>query len=190
MPADAIAVTTLLWRRVDHPGFEHFRLAEEAGGPRLKGVVISKPTDTPLRVDYDIECSANWQTRRVLIVMEHGIHSERLNLTCDTQRRWRRDGVHVAALDGCEDVDLSVTPSTNTLPIRRLALATGERRAVTAAWIHFPQLVIEPLEQVYERIGDRLYRYSSGGGAFTAELLVDQLGLVMNYPPAWERVMP
>ena len=190
MPTDAIAETTLLWRRLDHPGFEHFRLAGDAGGPRLKGVVISKPSDTPLRVDYDIECSANWQTRQVLIAMEHGIHSERLNLTCDIQRQWRREGVHVAALDGCEDLDLSVSPSTNTLPIRRLGLAIGERRAVTAAWIRFPQLVIEPLEQVYERLGDRLYRYSSAGGAFTSELLVDQFGLVMSYPPAWERVMP
>ena len=186
----AIGGTTLLWRRLDHPGFEHLRLAEDAGGPRLKGVVISKPDDTPQRVDYDIECSANWQTREVLIVMEHGIRSERLDLTCDTQRQWRRDGVHLADLDGCEDVDLSVTPSTNTLPIRRLALGIGERRTVTAAWIRFPQLVIEPLEQVYERIGDRLYRYSSAGGAFTAELQVDEFGLVMNYPPAWERVMP
>ena len=190
MLADTIAETTLLWRRVDHPGLEHFRLAEEVGGPRLKGVVISKPTNTPLRVDYEIECSVNWQTRQVVIAMEHGIRSERLNLTRDNERQWRRDGAHVTALDGCEDVDLSVTPSTNTLPIRRLALAIGERRAVTAAWIRFPQLVIEPLEQVYERIGDRLYRYSSAGGAFTAELVVDQFGLVMNYPPAWERVMP
>ena len=190
MPTDIIAETTLLWRRVDHPGFEHLRLAEAAGDTRLKGVVISKPSDTPLRVDYDIECSANWQTRQVLIEMEHGIRLARLSLTCDSQRQWRRDGVHVAALDGCEDVDLSVTPSTNTLPIRRLALAVGERQAVTAAWIRFPQLVIEPLEQVYERVGDRHYRYSSAGGAFTAELLVDQFGLVMNYPPAWERVMP
>lgn len=155
----------------------------------MRGVVISTPADTPLRVDYDIECSANWHTREVLISMEHGIRSERLNLTCDTQLQWRRDGVRVAALDGCEDVDLNVTPSTNTLPIRRLGLVIGERREVTAAWIRFPQLIIEPLEQVYERIGDRLYRYSSSGGAFTAELIVDQFGLIMNYPPAWERVM-
>ena len=190
MPADTIAETTLLWRRVDHPGFEHLRLTEDAAGPRLKGVVISTPAHTPLRVDYDIECSANWHTRHVLIAMEHGIRSERMSLTCDTQRQWRRDGVHVADLDGCEDVDLSVTPSTNTLPIRRLALAVGERRAVTAAWIRFPQLVIEPLDQVYERIADRLYRYSSGGGAFSAELQVDRFGFVIDYPPAWERVMP
>lgn len=186
----AIGGTTLLWRRMDHPGFEHFRLSEDAGVPRLKGVVISKPDDSPLRVDYDIECSEGWQTRIVRIAVEHGLRSERLNLTCDSRKQWRRDGAHVPALDGCDDVDLSVTPSTNTLPIRRLALEIGERRAVTAAWIRFPQLDIGPLEQVYERIGDRLYRYSSAGGAFTAELQVDRFGLVMNYQPAWERVIP
>lgn len=188
MFSDALTSTTLLWRRLDYPGLEHFRLTEEAEGPRLRGVVIAKPDDKPVRVDYEIDCTPGWQTRRARIVMEHGAHSERLELTCDTQRMWRRDGVHLPALDGCEDVDLSITPSTNTLPIRRLALEMGERRSVTAAWIRFPQLGIEPLEQVYERIGDRLFRYTSAGGAFTADLQVDELGIVMHYPPSWERV--
>ncbi|HUF30930.1 MAG TPA: putative glycolipid-binding domain-containing protein [Gemmatimonadaceae bacterium] len=188
MTPDVITQTTLLWRRLDHPGIEHFRLTTESACPRLKGFVIFKPDDKPLLVDYEIECTARWQTRRARIVMEHGARSERLDLTCDAGRIWRRDGLHLPALDGCDDVDLGITPSTNTLPIRRLALSIGERSAVTAAWIRFPQLTIEPLEQTYERIGDRLYRYASAGGAFTAELRVDHLGIVMNYPPAWERV--
>ncbi len=86
------------------------------------------------------------------------------------------------------DVDISVTPSTNTLPIRRLALAVGEGRDVTAAWVRLPQLIVEPLPQRYVRIADRQYRYESRGGAFTAALDIDELGLVTQYPPAWAQV--
>ena len=60
---------------------------------------------------------------------------------------------------------------------------------MTAAWVRFPELTVEPLTQCYERTGDRLYRYSSGGGAFTADIEVDELGLVVRYPPLWERVI-
>jgi hypothetical protein len=91
-------------------------------------------------------------------------------------------------LDGCEDADLNITPSTNTLPIRRLALAVDESHEVTAAWIRFPQCEITPLTQRYTRTGERRYRYESRGGAFSAELEVDEHGLVLDYPPAWERV--
>lgn len=31
-------------------------------------------------------------------------------------------------------------------------------------------------------LGDTLYRYESGGGAFAAELTVDEAGMVTRYP--------
>jgi hypothetical protein len=85
-------------------------------------------------------------------------------------------------------VDLAVTPSTNTLPIRRLDLAVGEGRDVVAAWVRFPGLTIEPLPQRYVRIAEHQYRYESRGGEFTAELEVDTLGVVVRYGSFWERV--
>jgi uncharacterized protein len=96
--------------------------------------------------------------------------------------------VEVPAVAGCLDVDLAFTPATNILPLRRLALAVGESREMTAAWVRFPDLSVEPLPQRYTRLDERRVRYESRGGAFTAELEVDELDLVVRYPPLWERV--
>jgi hypothetical protein len=96
--------------------------------------------------------------------------------------------VEVLSVAGCLDVDLAFTPATNILPLRRLELAVGESREVTAAWVRFPDLSVEPLAQRYTRLDERRVRYESRGGAFTAELEVDELGLVVRYPPLWERV--
>jgi uncharacterized protein len=96
--------------------------------------------------------------------------------------------VEIPSVAGCLDVDLAFTPATNILPLRRLDLAVGESREVTAAWLLFPDLTVEPLPQRYTRLDERRVRYESRGGAFTAELEVDELGLVMRYPPLWERV--
>jgi hypothetical protein len=91
-------------------------------------------------------------------------------------------------LKGCIDVDFSLTPSTNTLPIRRLHLAVGESRELTAAWVRFPELTVEPLAQRYTRLAERRYRYESIVSGFTAELEVDDLGLVVTYEGIWQRV--
>jgi hypothetical protein len=89
-------------------------------------------------------------------------------------------------LDNCLDVDLEWSPSTNTLPIRRLGLAIGDMKTVTAAWVRFPSLEVQRLDQSYERVDERRYRYRSG--RFTADLAVDEDGVVLQYGVNWKAV--
>lgn len=88
---------------------------------------------------------------------------------------------------GALDIDLGFTPATNTLPIRRLALAVGETKPVRSAWLRFPELRLEPLEQTYTREADRVFRYRAlvDGEAFTAQLDTDTFGRVLRYEGLW-----
>ena len=95
-------------------------------------------------------------------------------------------GVERPDLQGCDDVDLSFSPVTNLLPIRRLHLNIGERSTVRAAWLDFPACKLAPLEQVYERVGDSTYRYESAGGTFVAILQVNAAGFVTSYSGLWQ----
>jgi hypothetical protein len=99
---------------------------------------------------------------------------------------WRSPGEELPTLGQCSDIDLAVTPATNTLPIRRLNLEVGLSREVTAAWLKFPDLTLEILPQRYTRLGPQRHQYQSGTG-FSAELLVDDLGLVTVYSDGGER---
>ena len=54
-----------------------------------------------------------------------------------------------------------------------------------AAWVRFPELSLEVLEQVYTRLTERTYTYQSAGGAFRRELAVDVAGFVLDYPGLW-----
>ena len=109
-----------------------------------------------------------------------------VELMVDADRRWRLNGTECPAVAGCIDVDLNFSPSTNLLPIRRLNLAVGRRASVRAAWLRFPGFALEPLEQVYHRVGRTTYRYESAGGKFVAELQVNNSGLVTTYPGVWQ----
>ena len=86
---------------------------------------------------------------------------------------------------GCLDLDLNFSPSTNLLPIRRLALALGQSAEVKAAWLRFPSFTLEPFEQIYRRIADSTYRYESAGGRFVRDLPVNTAGFVTSYPDFW-----
>ena len=134
---------------------------------------------------YTIEVDAAWRTRNVEVELQNGGLTS-LSLSSDGAGNWTLDGQRIGELDNCVDVDLEWSPSTNTLPIRRLALTPGESRAVSAAWVRFPSLQVERLDQTYERVDDRRYRYRSG--RFTAELLVDGYGLVDQYGFNWKAV--
>jgi hypothetical protein len=177
----------VIWTRRDRISLEYFELREAMEDVRLSGTIVTAENGKPMRVSYTVYCDRAWNTRSVRVALDHASTSRDLVLTVDDQHRWWHDGKELSEIAGCIDVDISLSPATNTLPIRRLSLAVGEERDVVAAWIRFPDLVVEPLAQRYARTSERLYRYSSDGGAFTADIEVDAQGLVVRYPPAWER---
>jgi hypothetical protein len=74
-----------------------------------------------------------------------------------------------------------------TLAIRRLDLHVGSSESIIAAWVKFPELTVQPLSQRCTRIAKDTYRYESHTG-FSAEIVVDDLGLVTVYPSGWERI--
>jgi hypothetical protein len=98
-------------------------------------------------------------------------------------------GQAIDELDGCMDVDIWPTPFTNSFPIRRVPMAVGERRQFRMAWIFAPDLAVHPQPQAYTRLGDRRYLFENlDGDGFTAELPVDEEGIVMDYPDLFRRV--
>jgi hypothetical protein len=178
---------TIVWRRLDGLGIEHCALAPRADGWQIRGTVI-RAEGEPLFVRYEVTCDPLWRTRAVAIEIERDGNMRSLLMTADAERRWWSAEAELVAFRGCDDVDLGITPATNTFPIRRLNLAIGETGAVTAAWVQFPELVSEPLPQHYTRLDARRYRYESGGGAFMTEIEVDDFGLVTHYAGGWERI--
>lgn len=90
-------------------------------------------------------------------------------------------------MEDCRDVDLGISPSTNTLPIRRLRLGVGQEANLRVAWVRFPQLEVDAGVQRYKHIAKNRWRYSSEG--FTADLSVDDDGLVVTYgDDLWRQV--
>lgn len=177
---------TVLWRRLDLPGHESASLERADGGWRLAGAAIFTDGDRLCRLYYQVACDHAWRTTGARVAGWMGDDAVEVVIEADGAGRWRLNGRECPQVEGCIDVDLSFSPSTNLLPIRRLGLEVGEEAAVRAAWLRFPGFTLEPLEQRYRRTGEHAWRYESAGGAFVRDLTVDDVGFVVRYPGLWE----
>ena len=173
------------WRRSDEVATdEQCTLTVRGGGLSLVGTVIGAEGGVPVRIEYRVLADGAGLTTAVHVRDLRGFETRTVALERDAKGNWTIDGVRAAGLKGCTDVDLGCSPSTNTLPIRRVSLAIGASNTIKAAWIRFPELSIVKASQTYARLDEFTYRYSSGD--FTAELTVDDDGLVAAYG-VWQR---
>jgi uncharacterized protein len=176
------------WKNLLLNGTDYCALWHTIEGWLLKGTVVGVLKDQgPVLASYEVYCDENWLTHRVQLERTMGSDVKTLSLTVESRGVWRSSGQELRDVHGCDDVDLALTPATNTLPVRRLNMQVGDSESVIAAWVKFPELSVQPLSQRYTRVARNTYRYESNTG-FSADIEVDELGLVTSYPGGWERM--
>lgn len=180
---------SVLYHFAGLPSMERCSLIEGATFYRLEGLVLTTFNNTPAEIRYGVNCNHDWTTRSGTVEVDTGgsVKSFRLEVTDDGV--WYCNGNRLSGLDGLKDIDLGFSPCTNTLPIRRFQMEVGQSEPVPAVWLRFPEFEIVRLDQVYTRLGEDKYRYQSHDLAFTAELEVDELGLVKRYGDFWRRLV-
>jgi len=168
------------WRRSDEVEADELcTLTVRDNGLSLVGTVLGAEEGRPVRVEYRVLADRAGLTTAAHVRDLRGFETRTIVLERDAKERWTVDGIAKRALKGCTDIDLGCSPSTNTLPIRRLRLAIGASHTIQAAWVRFPELVAVKAAQTYTRLDEFTYRYASG--TFEAELSVDDEGLVTAY---------
>jgi uncharacterized protein len=177
---------TLLWQRIDTVGVEYAELEWEP--LRLRGEVALVEEGAPFAVSYRVECDTAGLTARAHVQVKRSGAQHELTLTRSPAGEWTANGRSRPELQGIADVDLSVTPSTNTPPIRRLRLDVGQAAEVTAAWVRLPSLDVVPLRQIYRRSEANMYEYEAPDLPFRAQLEVDGDGVVRKYGGLWRLV--
>jgi hypothetical protein len=175
---------TILWRRLDVPGHDACGLWSTESGWRLAGTSVFVEDGQPCVLSYEVTCDAAWRAPAARV--EGLVGKKPVAFTIAMRGdRWALDGVELE-LPGAFDVDLAFTPATNTLALRRLALGVGDRADAPAAWLRFPELTFERLDQLYHRVAIDRYDYRSPSVGYAGVLEVTELGVVTRYPGLWE----
>lgn len=177
------------WRWIWQPdlgeGTEQFSFRTTDRGYQARGEVTATPEGKPLNASYLVETDAAWRSRHVRVEVKGG---GALEILSDGAGHWRRaDGAALPELAGCIDPDITMTPFTNTVAIRRLGSRVGEAAEIKVAYILVPELTLRAAPQRYARPAERLWRFDGLDIDFTADITVDDDGFVVDYPGLFRR---
>src|SRR5258708_13894080 len=174
------------------PGLEHLHMSPSNDRIATDSIIIGIEDHIPYRSWYEMVCDTNWKVRELGLILLSS-RSRSIKIRSDGEGHWTTiSGEPVSSLDGCIDVDISVTPFTNTLPIRRLALSPGQSAELQVVYVTIPEMELKPARQRYTCLDlsaqGGIYRYEGLASGFTTEFPVDKDGLVIDYPGLWKRV--
>ncbi|TDR87973.1 putative glycolipid-binding domain-containing protein [Enterovirga rhinocerotis] len=184
---------TARWRPDEGDGLEHLTLSPEGDEIVARGVVVGERDGHAYGVDYTIVCDRGFAVRELHLGTSAGMA---LSLASDGAGHWtNHDGRALPEFDGCMDVDLAGSPFTNTLPIRRIdwARSGGRSLALDMLYVPFDSFVPVRDAQIYTCLSApseaaRRFRFEAADGSFTADLTVDEDGLVGDYPGLFARM--
>jgi hypothetical protein len=200
---------SLFWERRDTSGAEH-AVVDARSGLWARGTALAvDPIAYSAR--YELRTEPGWATVSFDVSTEGAGWGRTLRLESDggrwdatTSERGDLDAALTAAghagaglpgtedpdlLYGAFDVDLTGSPLTNALPIRRLGLLGAEpgvAHRISVAWVLLPSLQVIQADQIYTALGDQRVRFANE--TFSADLTVDADGFVLDYPGLASRI--
>lgn len=171
------------WRRLDGAGTDRCTLARAEHGWLLSGQANWQQDGAEVSLLYSVRCAPDWATLSADITGERGGAEVALRILSGSDG-WRLNDAIQPEVAGCVDLDLSFTPATNLLPLRRLAADGAGPVRVRAAWL-VPSLDrLASLDQSYCPCADGTIAYASEN--FQAGLTVHPSGFVTKYPGLWD----
>lgn len=176
-------IATAHWRRLDGEGSDRCTLSQVEHGWILMGRAAWRVDGLEASLTYDVRCDPGWLSLSADVCGEVGPRQLDLRLRLSPEG-WLLNDVLQPGTAQCTDLDLSFTPATNLMPVRRLMLGPQPQMTVAAAWLQ-PELdAISRLDQTYVLKQDGSVDYASTTAQ--AEFTIDQSGFATNYPGLWQ----
>ncbi len=173
-------VSTMRWERLDVPGIDECRLLQADIGWRLEGHAEFTEGGQDHKIDYAVDCTANWNTWRATIegTANHVIERK--------SGHWFLNGVEQEIGAGIGQVDFGFTPATNYLQLKQMNLAVGQSDDCVVAWFDLNEPELVYLHQLYNRTGEHAYEYDSPSYGYSETLIIGENGFVADYPGLWK----
>jgi len=122
--------TNLLWTGREYYSLENCLVKMTPGGAETTSVIIGQYEEKIYRVEYRIKTNQNWETVFFEIISQHSNKLQSLQFEGDGKGNWISNGKKANQFKGCIDIDIPLTPFTNTLPIRRLKLTPNQAQEI------------------------------------------------------------
>jgi hypothetical protein len=181
---------TVVWEPVEYKGMEYLQLWQRDQSVEVESVVLGIEDRMAFRLNYRLLCDGQFSIQGFSV---ESAGQEPLDLITDGRGNWSNvEGHRLPQFTGCIDIDITATPFTNTLPIRRVHWEVGQIQEFKMLYITVPELMLSVSPQRYtclEKMEEgALFYFEVLDTGFTAELPVDAEGLVLDYPGLFKRL--
>lgn len=175
----------VFWKHIEHSGSEHLKISKDEESITAQGAVLYATKEAIHPITYSILMDQNWLTRRVDLTDGGTDHS----LYSDGKGNWWTRDEPLLKMEGAIDIDLSVTPFSNTLPINRFNWNEGQERELEMVYIEVPEFTLEKVKQYYTFLGNDgdLRRFHYRCRNYETVITVDEDGIVSLYPGLFVR---
>jgi uncharacterized protein len=183
----ALMQINIVWTGLEYHSMENCLIRGGMKGTTIDSTIIGLYEGKIYKADYTIKVNEKWETQELSIRSRHSDHEQDILLTKNSEGDWMMNDEKMYAFTGCFDVDIAITPFTNTLPIKRLALNNDEEQTISVIYFDLLNWEVKPVKQLYRRISENLYHYENTPNSFEADIKVDKDGFVIEYPKLFNR---
>jgi hypothetical protein len=173
------------WASWNQDVTETLVLTEKPEGIFAKST-INNHSEKHFTLKYSLTCEPSWKVRNLNLELVET--KEKLKIESDGYGNWSTDLGIIPKLHGAVDIDISATPFTNTLPIRRLKLGKKQHAEILVVYITIPELAVDIDRQRYTCLSKYVYRFEQINSDFSQKMEVDKDGLVVTYPGLFKRI--
>lgn len=177
----------LLWTGREYYSLENCLVNTTDSGSDINSVIIGEYQGKIYKVEYQIKTNADWETVFVELHSRHSNQQQHLIFEGDGKGNWIANGRQADEFKNCIDVDIPLTPFTNTLPIKRLRLMKDSAQEVQVIYLDLLEQQIKAVRQKYIRLSSTTYHYENVPNDFEAAIQVDDHGFVVDYPSLFVR---
>lgn len=124
----------ILWSGIEYYSLENCIVETTPDDIIINSIIVGLYNNEIYRVNYDIVLDQNWLTKSCLIEARINNKFKRVDLI-KKGNGWLLNGEIRQEFDNCTDVDIPLTPLTNSLPINRLKLSVGQETTVDIIYI-------------------------------------------------------
>lgn len=181
--------TNILWTGRAYYSLENCWVREGKEGTEISSTIVGMYADRLYKVAYSIRVNGLWEVMGFEVQCQHTDHLQVIRMEGDGKGNWLGEGKALVEYEGCIDIDLPLTPFTNTLPIRRLRMEVGQEEEIKVLYLDLLAQEIRVVRQRYRCLTRTRYHYENVPNDFEADIEVDEAGLVVDYPGLFVRTM-
>ena len=181
--------TRLVWKGLEDQTFEHCVVTRKTGQLEIQSKIEGPVNNVHTVVEYELVLDAAWTVSSLQVKMTAPAPEKIIKLTHNKFGEWVDDTLHTRPdLDGCLDIDISLTPFTNSLPVKRLCFKPGESREIQVLYFDLPAFDISMKKQRYTYQGGNVFKFESLDTGYTNVITFTAAGFVQQYPNLFELV--